>query len=60
MTIEKIEGCIGRGTCVKTCPTDFICQDPELDIIIYHRIETILSSATPISCARTNVEIQNR
>lgn len=24
MAIEKIKGCIGCGTCVKTCPTDVI------------------------------------
>ena len=29
MTIERIKGCIGCGTCVKTCPTDVIRQDPE-------------------------------
>jgi len=31
MTIEKIQGCIGCGTCVETCPTDVIRQDPETD-----------------------------
>ncbi|BCS95267.1 [Fe-S]-binding protein [Desulfoluna limicola] len=29
MTIQRIEGCIGCGTCVKTCPTDVIRQDPK-------------------------------
>jgi NAD-dependent dihydropyrimidine dehydrogenase PreA subunit len=27
MTIKLIKGCIGCGTCVKTCPTDVIRQD---------------------------------
>ena len=29
MTIERIDGCIGCGTCVQTCPTDVIRQDPK-------------------------------
>ncbi|MEH0019575.1 MAG: ferredoxin family protein [Desulfobacter sp.] len=27
MTIQKIDGCIGCGTCVQTCPTDVIRMD---------------------------------
>ena len=27
MPIKLIKGCIGCGTCVKTCPTDVIRQD---------------------------------
>ncbi len=27
MTISKIKGCIGCGTCVKTCPTDVLRLD---------------------------------
>ena len=29
MSIEKIQGCIGCGTCMETCPTDVIRKDPE-------------------------------
>ena len=29
MTIQSIKGCIGCGTCIKTCPTDVIRQDPK-------------------------------
>jgi NAD-dependent dihydropyrimidine dehydrogenase PreA subunit len=29
MTIYSIKGCIGCGTCVTTCPTDVIRQDPQ-------------------------------
>ena len=28
MVIERISGCIGCGTCVRTCPTDVIRPDP--------------------------------
>lgn len=31
MTIEKITGCIGCGTCVQTCPTDVIRMDTTAD-----------------------------
>ena len=29
MVIERISGCIGCGTCVRTCPADVIRPDPE-------------------------------
>jgi len=28
MVISKIQGCIACGTCMQTCPTDVIRQDP--------------------------------
>ncbi|MCP3942391.1 MAG: 4Fe-4S dicluster domain-containing protein [Desulfobacteraceae bacterium] len=27
MVINNIKGCIGCGICVKSCPTDVLCQD---------------------------------
>ena len=27
MAIERIDGCIGCGTCVQTCPTDVLRMD---------------------------------
>ena len=27
MAIQRIDGCIGCGTCVKTCPTDVLSLD---------------------------------
>jgi ferredoxin len=27
MVVEKIQGCIGCGTCVKSCPTDVLRLD---------------------------------
>lgn len=32
MTIEKISGCVGCGTCVETCPTDVIRMNLETNI----------------------------
>ncbi len=29
MTIEKIQGCVGCGTCIETCPLDVIHLNPE-------------------------------
>jgi NAD-dependent dihydropyrimidine dehydrogenase PreA subunit len=29
MSISKISGCIGCGTCVQTCPVDVIRLDPK-------------------------------
>ncbi|MFT5701007.1 MAG: NAD-dependent dihydropyrimidine dehydrogenase PreA subunit [Desulforhopalus sp.] len=29
MTIEAINGCIGCGTCVQSCPTDVLRIDPK-------------------------------
>ena len=29
MTIEKISGCAGCGTCAATCPCDVIRMDPD-------------------------------
>jgi len=29
MAIDRIDGCIGCGTCVSTCPTDVIRTDPK-------------------------------
>lgn len=29
MAISSIDGCIGCGTCVQSCPTDVIRMDPD-------------------------------
>ncbi len=29
MSIDKIDGCIGCGICIQTCPTDVIRIDPD-------------------------------
>ena len=39
MAISKINGCIGCGTCVKTCPTDVLRLDAKTGKAIIKYVE---------------------
>lgn len=39
MSIEYIQGCIGCGTCVQTCPTDVIRMDENSNKAVIKYVE---------------------